>query len=220
MSNKENPVKEQIDVPEEKAQQQQEGVENTKTTPDVEEQPKPEEEETSKKKKKRGFRSGGSAKKLTQLEQELEETEKELVKVEEERNELRDKYLRLFAEFDNYKRRTAKERIDTLKTASADVLREMLPILDDFDRAKIASGEEGFPEGIQLIQDKLVSTMARKGLKAMESNAQPFDPEAHEAIAEIPAPTEEMKGKVIDTVERGYTLNDKIIRYAKVVVGK
>lgn len=214
MSNKENPIKDQVETPEEEVKQQENVAEadGQNTDKKAEEQPK--------KKKKRGLRGGSSAKKIAKLEKELEEAEKDLVKVEEERNELKDKYLRLFAEFDNYKRRTSKERIDILKTASADVLREMLPIMDDFDRAKTAAGKEGLPEGVVLIQEKLTSTLAKKGLKAMESNGQPFDAEAHEAIAEIPAPTEEMKGKIIDTVEKGYTLNDKIIRYAKVVVGK
>ena len=106
-----------------------------------------------------------------------------------------------------------------MKTASADIIRELLPVLDDFDRAKSAN-EDGLSEGVQLIYDKLLSNLGRKGLKPVESNGQPFDAELHEAITQIPASTEEMKGKVIDTVERGYTLNDKIIRYAKVVVGK
>jgi len=216
MSNKENPMKDQAETPEEEVKQQENSEQNTSPKAEQESQ----EEEKPKRKKKRGMRGGTSAKKLAQLEQDLEEAEKDLVKVEEERNELKDKYLRLFAEFDNYKRRTAKERIDILKTAGADILREMLPILDDFDRAKTAAGKEGLPEGVELIQEKFLSSMSKKGLKPMESNGQPFDAEAHEAIAEIPAPTEEFKGKIIDTVEKGYTLNDKIIRYAKVVVGK
>lgn len=144
----------------------------------------------------------------------------EVAQLEAERLELKDKFLRLYAEFDNYKRRTSKERIDLLKTASSDVLRELLPVLDDFDRASQAAGEEGLPEGIKLIHEKLANTLSRKGLKPMESTGQAFDAELHEAITEIPAPTEEMKGKVIDTVEKGYTLNDSIIRFAKVVVGK
>jgi molecular chaperone GrpE len=222
MSNKEeNPIKEQVENPQEEVKQKEKVETNAPSTEEqVEGQPKEEVKEKPKKKKKRGLRGGSSAKKIAQLEKDLEEAEKDLVKVEDERNELKDKYLRLFAEFDNYKRRTAKERVDILKTASASVLREMLPILDDFDRAKTAAGKEGLPEGVQLIQDKLLSTLAKKGLKPMESNGQPFDAESHEAIAEIPAPTEEMKGRIIDTVEKGYTLNDKIIRYAKVVVGK
>jgi molecular chaperone GrpE len=133
-------------------------------------------------------------------------------------NELKDKYLRMFAEFDNYKKRTVKERIDTLKTASQDTLSAFLPIVDDFDRA--AKNGEGLNEGIQLIYNKINGIMSQRGIKAMESNGEEFNAEFHEAITEIPVPDEAMKGKVIDTVEKGYFLNDKIIRYAKVVVGK
>lgn len=138
--------------------------------------------------------------------------------------ELKDKYVRLFAEFENYKRRTAKERIELIKTASQDAIAALLPVIDDFDRAKKIADDpestEQFSDGVTLVYDKLKKTLANKGLKAMESTGEDFDPEFHEAITEIPAPTEDMKGKVIDTVETGYFLNDKIIRYAKVVVGK
>jgi molecular chaperone GrpE len=133
-------------------------------------------------------------------------------------NELKDKYLRMFAEFDNYKKRTVKERIDTLKTASQDTLSAFLPIVDDFDRA--AKNGEGLNEGIQLIYNKINGIMSQRGIKAMDSTGEAFNAEFHEAITEIPVPDEAMKGKVIDTVEKGYFLNDKIIRYAKVVVGK
>lgn len=138
--------------------------------------------------------------------------------------ELKDKYVRLFAEFENYKRRTAKERIELIKTASQDAIAALLPVIDDFDRAKKIADDpestEQFSDGVTLVYDKLKKTLANKGLKAMESTGEDFDPEYHEAITEIPAPIEDMKGKVIDTVETGYFLNDKIIRYAKVVVGK
>lgn len=139
-------------------------------------------------------------------------------------DEQKDKYLRLFAEFDNFKKRSMKERLDLMKTAGQDVMQIVLPVLDDFDRAKKVSddesSDENFSEGIELLYGKIYSVFGNKGLKAMESNGEVFDPELHEAITEIPAPTEEMKGKIIDTVEKGYYLNDKIIRYAKVVVGK
>jgi molecular chaperone GrpE len=221
----ENPNQEHIEKSEdvvETAANEQEGQneDSISSADEVTEEKKSEEEVPSGKKTKRGSRGGSGAKKAKQLEEEVEKLEKEIVAVEEDRKEVKDKYLRLFAEFDNYKRRTAKERVDLLKTASSNILREILPVLDDFDRAKTASGDEGLGEGIQLIYDKLFSTMARKGMKPMDSTGEVFDVELHEAITEIPAPTEEMKGKVIDTVERGYTLNDKIIRYAKVVVGK
>lgn len=144
--------------------------------------------------------------------------------LEIELSESKDKYLRLYAEFENYKRRTVKERLDLMKTASQDTLSSLLPILDDFDRAKKSaddeSTEEHFTEGVTLVYNKLHSTLKSKGLEPMESTGEVFNAEIHEAITEIPSPTEDMKGKIIDTIEKGYKLNDKIIRYAKVVVGK
>jgi len=138
--------------------------------------------------------------------------------------ELKEKYMRLYAEFENYKKRTARERIDLISTASKDAIASLLPVLDDFNRAKKNADDpnstETFSEGVVLVYDKLMKTLQNKGLKQMESNGHAFDPEFHEAITEIPAPSEELKGKIIDTVEAGYFLNDKIIRYAKVVVGK
>ena len=150
--------------------------------------------------------------------------EEEMKKIKREHQELKDKYLRLYAEFDNYKKRTVKEKIDLMKTASANTMEALLPVLDDFDRAKknadADNSTEVFSEGVNLVYQKLYSALKAKGLTPMDSNGEPFDPELHEAVTEIPAPTEEMKGKVIDTIERGYFLNEKIIRYAKVVVGK
>ncbi len=138
--------------------------------------------------------------------------------------ELKDKYLRLAAEFENYKRRTVKEKLNMMGTANRDTLSALLPVLDDFDRAKKNAEDENstepFSEGVMMVYNKLFNTLQQKGIKAMESNGEEFDPELHEAITEIPAPTEEMKGKVIDTVEKGYYLKDAILRYAKVVVGK
>ena len=138
--------------------------------------------------------------------------------------ELKDKYVRLLAEFENYKKRTIREKVDLIATAAQDTMSAILPVLDDFDRAKANaeddSNAEPFSEGVMLVYNKLYSILEQKGLKAMESNGVEFDPEFHEAITEIPAPSDDMKGKVIDTVEKGYTLKDKIIRYAKVVVGK
>ncbi len=143
---------------------------------------------------------------------------------QEEIAALNDKYIRLYAEFDNYKRRTAKERIELFKTANADVIKSMLSVLDDFDRAKksmeTAKDIEAVKEGIQLIHHKLKNTLQAQGLTEMESvvgNA--FDTDLHEAITNVPAPSEDMKGKVMDEVEKGYLLNEKVIRYAKVVVG-
>ena len=139
-------------------------------------------------------------------------------------SEAKDKYLRLFAEFDNFKKRNIRERMDLLKNASQDAFSSLLPVIDDFDRAKNSadddSSEESFSEGVLLVYNKLYSVLNNKGLKKMESTGEEFDPELHEAITKIPAPSEDMKGKVIDTIESGFYLNDKIIRYAKVVVGE
>jgi len=145
-------------------------------------------------------------------------------KIQAELNDQKDKYLRLFAEFDNFKRRTAKERIELMQTASKDVVVSMLEVLDDCDRAEkqLETSEDvaQIKEGIQLVFAKLRSTMASKGVKAMESIHTSFDVEKHEAITEIPAPTEDLIDKVVDEVIKGYYLNDKIIRFAKVIVGK
>lgn len=144
-------------------------------------------------------------------------------KLKEQVAALNDKYLRLFAEFDNYKRRTQKERVELLQTAGKDVIISLLPVLDDFDRANKATENatdiNAIREGIVLVHTKLKALLAQKGLKEMESINTPFDTDNHEAITKIPAPNEDMKGKVIDELEKGYTLNDKVIRFAKVVVG-
>ena len=138
--------------------------------------------------------------------------------------EQKDKYLRLFSEFDNFRKRTAKERIELFKTAHADLMLELLPVLDDFDRAmksiKDAKDIESVKQGIDLIYNKFYTLLEKKGLKSMDAMGQDFDTDFHEAITEIPAPSDELKSKVVDVVEKGYTLNEKVIRYAKVVVGK
>ncbi|MFY8165641.1 MAG: nucleotide exchange factor GrpE [Sediminibacterium sp.] len=136
----------------------------------------------------------------------------------------KDKYLRLMADFENFKRRTAKERIDLIQTAGKDIIVSLLDVLDDCDRAeKQLNTSEDIAlqrEGIQLVFNKIRSTMQAKGLIAMESVNKDFNVELHEAITEIPAANDKMKGKVVDEVTKGYFLNDKIIRFAKVVVGK
>ncbi|MGK0391671.1 MAG: molecular chaperone GrpE [Maribacter sp.] len=148
----------------------------------------------------------------------------EIIKLKQELAEAKDKYLRLFAEFDNFRKRTNREKLELRKTAAADTLSALLPVLDDFDRAKKNHDDkdsiEEFSEGVIFVYDKISTFMTKQGLKIMVSTGEDFNSDFHEAITEIPAPTEEMKGKVIDTVENGYILNDKIIRYAKVVVGK
>ncbi|MFN4976250.1 MAG: nucleotide exchange factor GrpE [Bacteroidota bacterium] len=149
--------------------------------------------------------------------------EPELEKLRADLEEQKDKYLRLMAEFDNFRRRSARERLELIQTASRDVLVSLLDVLDDCDRAeKQLAGSDNLAaqkEGVLLVFNKLRNILQQKGVKQMESLHQAFDVEKHEAITEIPAPTDELKGKVLDEVMKGYYLNDKIIRFAKVVVG-
>jgi len=152
------------------------------------------------------------------------EDESELERLKAELQEQKDKYVRLYAEFDNFRRRTAKEKVELIQTAGKDVITSLLDVIDDCDRAEKQLQQTDdvalIKEGIQLVFSKLRSNLQSKGLKAMESIAKEFDVEKHEAITEIPAPTPELSGKVVDEVQKGYYLNDKIIRFAKVVVGK
>lgn len=153
--------------------------------------------------------------------------DEELSEKEELKNDLqkeKDKFLRLFAEFENYKRRTSKERVELFKTAGQDVISSMLPVLDDFDRAlnEIRKAEDKeLLKGVELIYNKFKETLRAKGLEQMEvKEGDDFDAEIHEAITQIPAPSDKLKGKVVDVVEKGYKLGDRIIRYPKVVTGK
>ncbi|WP_299016797.1 nucleotide exchange factor GrpE [uncultured Polaribacter sp.] len=148
-----------------------------------------------------------------------EPTAEELVQVE------KDKFLRLFAEFENYKKRTSKERIELFKTAGQEIMTSLLPVIDDFERAlsHIEDDKEAeeLRKGVLLIYNKFYNTLEQKGLAKVKTNAgDTFDAEIHEAITQIPAPSEDMKGKIIDCVEKGYKLGDKIIRYPKVVIGQ
>lgn len=137
--------------------------------------------------------------------------------------EMKDKYIRLYADFENFRRRTAKERLELMGTANADLLKSILPVVDDFERAMQSFDSttevEPLKEGVALIFQKLYKTLESKGVKVMKTLGLPFDAELHESIAQYPAPNEELKGKVIDEVEKGYFLHEKVIRYAKVVVG-
>ena len=142
----------------------------------------------------------------------------------EELEEMNDRYLRLVAEFDNFKKRNAKERMEWMKSAGQDVILSVLPTLDDFNRAmkqmETSNDVASARDGVLLIYNKLLSTLESRGLKQIDSVGMEFNPEQHEAITEIPAPSEDMIGKVVDEIEKGFTLNDKMLRYAKVVVGK
>ena len=161
--------------------------------------------------------------------EENQEVEDEVVKEVPSAEDLlqteKDKFLRLFAEFENYKKRTSKERIELFKTAGQEVLTSLLPVLDDFERALSHIEEdkeaEELSKGVTLVYQKFYTTLEQKGLSKVEINSgDVFDAEIHEAITQIPAPTEDLKGKVIDCVEKGYKLGDKIIRYPKVVIGQ
>ncbi|HVW97373.1 MAG TPA: nucleotide exchange factor GrpE [Mucilaginibacter sp.] len=143
--------------------------------------------------------------------------------LKEELSLANDKYLRLYAEFDNFRRRTIKEREEARKMEGKDVILSLLPVLDDFERAlkamENATDVAPVKEGVLLIQNKLKNALTKNGLKEMESIGAAFDPDLQEAITNIPAPSEEMKGKVVDEMEKGYFLNDKVVRFAKVIVG-
>jgi molecular chaperone GrpE len=154
-------------------------------------------------------------------EEKIDPKDIEIEELKREMDELRDKYVRLYADFDNHRKRTAKEKLEVIQTAGKEVIKDLLPVLDDFERALKAAEKSGSEtEGIKLIYNKLANNLAAKGLKPMETVGQDFNPDIHEAITEIPAPTPELAGKVVDEVEKGYYLNEKIIRFAKVVVGK
>lgn len=155
---------------------------------------------------------------------EIPPCETDIAQLEATIADLKDKHLRLFSEFDNYRKRTTKERIELFKTASSEMILELLTILDDFDRAEksfeTATDIEAVKQGFVLIHSKLQALLAKKGLENMDSVGKDFDTDFHEAITEIPAPTKKLKSKVVDVVEKGYLLNGKVLRFAKVVVGK
>ena len=152
------------------------------------------------------------------------ENQVEEVNLEDQVKEEKDKFLRLFAEFENYKRRTAKERIELFSTASEEVMISLLPILDDFDRASAEIEKDKDNEifkGVLLIKNKLFDSLKSKGLALIEVNkGDEFNADNHEAVTQISAPTKEMEGKIIDVIEKGYKLGEKVIRYPKVVIGK
>ncbi len=150
--------------------------------------------------------------------------QKKLDALQEKYDDLNDKYMRLYSEFDNYRKRTAKERIELQKSASSEVILSILPVVDDLERAIQAFEEHHLSDeakkGIELIYNKLMNILKQKGLQEIEAMEKPFDTDYHEAITNIPAPKEELKGKIVDVIQKGYTLNGKVIRYAKVVVGQ
>ena len=197
-------IKEQIDELVNEAQNEINSKEDVDATS--------EESEVVEKKEKKGFfskkKKGG---------EEVEELKQEL-------GESREKYIRLFAEFDNYKKRNARERVELIETAGKDVMLSILPVLDDFERALTHIEEdkeaEELRKGVFLIYQKLLTSLEQKGLKPMDCLEKDFDPDFHQALTEIEAPSKKMKGKVVDVIEKGYFIGDKILRHAKVVVGK
>lgn len=153
-----------------------------------------------------------------------EELEKALEKAQEEIEEQKDKYLRLSAEFDNYRKRTLKEKAELILNGGEKSLSSILPVVDDFERAiktmETATDVNAVKEGVELIYNKFMAVLAQNGVKVIETKDQTLDTDYHEAIAVIPAPSEAQKGKILDCVQTGYTLNDKVLRHAKVVVGE
>ena len=153
-----------------------------------------------------------------------EQLEKELEEAQTAIEEQKDKYLRLSAEFDNYRKRTIKEKAELILNGGEKSISSILPVIDDFERAiktmETAKDVSAVKEGVELIYDKFMAVLAQNGVKVIETKDQPLDTDYHEAIAVIPAPSEEQKGKILDCVQTGYTLNDKVIRHAKVVVGE
>jgi molecular chaperone GrpE len=158
-----------------------------------------------------------------QNDQELKGNDK-CAELEAKITELNDKYLRLYSEFDNFRKRTAKERIELIQTAGEDVFKSILPVIDDLERAIKANSEatdvKVVNDGVNLVFNKLKNTLSQKGLQEMKSIGETFDADIHEAITNVPAPSEELKGKIVDEMEKGYTLNGKVIRFAKVIIGQ
>ncbi len=186
----------------------------------------------SKNKKEDKVAEKATEKETVKTEEQVEQSQKEVKSEEKDMTEQlkeevakeKEKFLRLFAEFENYKKRTSRERIELFKTANEEVMVALLPVLDDFDRGlnemKKAEDDE-LLKGMELIKNKLFATLSQKGLVAVETKkGDAFDVEQHEAITQIPAPSDDMKGKIIDIIEVGYKLGDKMIRYPKVVVGQ
>jgi len=178
-------------------------------------------------KKKKESKKAENSENVAEESQVKENTNEETAKEptpEEKYSELNNRFLRLYAEFENYRKRTNKERLDLITNANSDLLKDLVPVIDDFERAIANNVEaediEGIKEGFSLIYNKYKGLLESKGLKAMEAKGEVFDPELHEAIANLPTEDKKMKGKVIDDVEKGYFLNDKVLRFAKVVVGQ
>ena len=192
-----------------KTEQQEEMTQETQETPVQEE---------VKKEEKKGILKKGNKDKAR-----IEELEKKVAELEDKAAKDRDDYIRLMAEFDNFRRRTSQEKLELVSMASTDTIKGMLPVLDDCERAlavlKDSVDSDAAKEGTELIYHKLMAYLQGKGLAVIQAKGEAFDTDLHEAVAQFPVPEEEMKGKVFDVVQTGYTLNGKVIRFAKVVVG-
>lgn len=188
--------------------------ENTKK--DVEQNVQEEKKETAAKEKKGLLKKDPKKEKIAQLEKQVEELENQVAKD-------KDDYIRLMAEFDNFRRRTSQEKLELVSVAAMDTIKGLLPVLDDCERAltvlKDSADSAAAKEGTELIYHKLLSYLQGKGLAVIDAKGKEFDTDLHEAVAQFPVPEEEQKGKVFDVVQTGYTLNGKVIRFAKVVVG-
>ena len=189
----------------------------------VQEEATVQEETTVQEEKKMSRKEKKEKTKIAELESKIAELESKNAELENKTVKDKDDYIRLMAEFDNYRRRTAQEKLDLVSTASTETIKGMLPVLDDCERAlKVlleSDDSDAAKEGTELIYSKLMSYLKSKGLAVIEAIGQPFDTDLHEAVAQFPVPEEEQKGKVFDVVQTGYTLNGKVIRFARVVVG-
>lgn len=175
-------------------------------------------------KEENGGETDASVEEAAEAAEEVPCEEDRMAELEKQVVELNDKHLRLVAEYDNYRRRTLKEKMDLSKSAGEKIFSGMLPVVDDFERAlqhlEVASDLEAVKEGINLIYNKFLAYLSRHGVQVMETREVAFDADMHEAVTKIPAPSEDLKGKILDCVEKGYLLDDKVIRFPKVVVGE
>lgn len=198
---------------------QEEDLKKTPTTEEITPDNEAPVQEDEKKEEKKSFLKRGCSKEKAKI----EELEKKVAGLEDKAAKDKDDYIRLMAEFDNYRRRTSQEKLELVSMASTDTIKGMLPVLDDCERAlqvlKESDDSDAAKEGTELIYSKLMGYLKSKGLAVIEAKDQPFDTDLHEAVAQFPVQEEEQKGKVFDVVQTGYTLNGKVIRFAKVVVG-
>jgi molecular chaperone GrpE len=203
------------------SQEEQQTQNKQQTENQKEEQEKTEDQEASVEQEEKQKEAKESEKEEKKSEKATEKQEKS---DQEKLQEMQDKYLRLTAEYDNYRKRTLKEKMELTKSAGEDILNGLLPVMDDFERALQSIDDsddlEAVKKGIHLIYSKFKDFMKQNGVKEIEAKEQEFDTDKHEAVSKIPAPSEELKGKVVDVVQKGYYLNDKILRYSKVVIGE